>query len=88
MSPHKWLSRCGFKHHDEQPTGASDYVLRVGVFRLRVRVPLRDQNTTPLLWVGYTAGGPLVERQSTMRFRDGWAVADDAVLLARVLRGY
>jgi len=88
MTPGAWLRSHGFKRHDEQPNGATDYVGWVGIFCLRVRVPLERCQTQPALWVGFSVGGPLVERQSTVRYRDSWALVEDAQILRRVFAGH
>lgn len=86
MTPGKLLRRRGFVTGINQPEGATDYVDVVGVFRLRVRIP-HSGTDRPGLWVGFTAGGPLVERQSLVRHRDVAHLVDDVVLLRRTLSG-
>lgn len=68
--------------------GATDYVIHAGVFRLRVRVPLPGYKTTPALWVGYTAGGPLVEHKSSMKHKSVQGLVEYAVALMRTLIGH
>lgn len=87
MTPSSYLRDRGFAVRGEQPVGAVDYVGQAGVFRVRVRVPIGDYAARPELWVGFTAGGPLVERRSTVRYADPWPAVQDATILRRILSG-
>jgi hypothetical protein len=84
------LSKHPFTYSVDQPDGASDFTLYAGVFQVRVRVPAERSAVPPAMWVGFTAGGPLVERPSHVRYtqKDLVKLVDDAVLIARILRGY
>lgn len=84
MTPGQELRARGFKYDVDQPAGATDYVIGGPVFHIRARVPVRS-SVEPALWVGFTAGGPLVERQSATRYRDPGRLVGDALFLARVL---
>lgn len=88
MTPFNYLRERGFKAKGEQPVGAVDYVVSVGIFRVRVRIPLDGYRTAPALWIGFTAGGPLIENQSYVRYSTAWRAVQDAVILRRVLSGY
>lgn len=88
MTPGGYLLKCRFMRCDEQPAGATDYVRHAGVFRVRVRLPIEGCDARPTLWVGFTAGGPLVERQSQMGFATSWRAAQEALLLGRTFQGY
>ena len=83
MKPFQHLSTPGFRKAEEQPDNASDYVGRAGIFRVRVRVPV-DHTVRPVVWVGFTAGAPLVERPSSIRYRDAMHAMDDAAFLLRL----
>lgn len=88
MTPRPVIHR-GFDYSLEQPhDDATDYVLMAGVFQVRVRIPLQNSPVEPGLWVGFTAGGPLVERRSTMRYSKLAPLIEDAVMIGRILRGY
>jgi hypothetical protein len=88
VTPQRWLDSRGFRVKGEQPVGATDYIIQAGVFRVRVRLPLEGYESAPALWFGFTAGGPLVERPSYMKYRDVWKAVEDAVILGRILRGH
>ena len=78
------LRARGFQYDVDQPAGATDYVVSARVFHVRVRIPVRS-NVQPALWVGFTAGGPLVERQSATRYRDVARLVEDALFITRIL---
>lgn len=88
MSARIHAKRRGFEYVDTQPDWGADLVRWAGIFRVRVRIPHGDGGTPPGLWVGFAAGGPLVERKSEMQYSDVLRMIDDAATLARVLRGY
>lgn len=79
----------GFRPCEQQEPGTSMWILNVGVFRIRVRLPLEEYPTfLPAMWVGWTAGGPLVERRSDYRSKDSNDMVHEAVLLARTMSGH
>lgn len=88
MTIRSYLRQAGFRPEVDQPAGATDYVIPVGIFRLRVRVPNAGSTTSPALWVGFTAGGPLVERPSAVRYATVGRLVDDVVQLRRVFSGH
>lgn len=87
MTPGQVLRARGFHYDVDQPAGATDYIIGARVFHVRVRIPVKS-NITPTLWVGFTAGGPLVERQSATLYRDSWRLVEDALFIARMLCWY
>lgn len=87
MTPGQKLRARGFRYDVDQPAGATDYVLSARVFHVRVRIPVRS-TVGPALWVGFTAGGPLVERQSTTRYTSVDRLVADALFLVRILCWY
>lgn len=87
MTPGQELRARGFHYDVDQPAGATDYVFSGRVFHLRVRLPVKS-DVTPALWVGFTAGGPLVERQSSTRYRNPWRLVEDVLFIARILFGH
>lgn len=87
MTMYTYLLSSGFKAKGEQPVGATDYVLVAGVFRLRVRIPLDGYETRPALWVGFTAGGPVVEKPSHVQYKSAGKLVEDAIVLRRILHG-
>lgn len=89
MTTYSYLRTRGFTAtRAEQPVGASDYVASAGIFWVRVRVPLVGYEIKPTLWVGYAVGGPPVELQTYVKYRDVAQLLEDAVALRRTLRGY
>jgi len=82
------LRQAGFAFDVDQPEGAVDYIAQVGIFRLRVRIPVKGSQAQPALWVGYTAGGPLIEIRSKARHHTVASLVADVVMLRRVLGGY
>lgn len=86
MTPFQYLRRYGFHAAEDSPVGCRDYVGRAGVFQVRVRVPVAAYDSRPALWVGYTAGGPLVELPSRVRYSDGTQAVEDAAVLMRLFQ--
>ena len=77
------LERFGFVSRTPDHVGTHLYVADIGIFRVRVRVPMAEYRVDPVMWIGFTAGGSLVERMSTFKHKGAMDLVDEALALAR-----